>query len=263
MYGQTLNNQTRYKRYLSTKVLVRSSILVALSIILSRFFGILVPIAGLPGLKVSFGAIPLKIIAILFGPLAGALAGTVADLVGFMMNPMGGAYFPGFTLSAALSGAITGYIFKVIRSNKFKVNFNIVNAVTILVLSGGVVKALFIKNILRYQEGVFYYQENKLSMVYVILYAMIVLAFILIPVLLSKWKKSNDSMYSLDKLLFIVTLSYIVISIALNTYWLSIMFNKGFMVFLPTRIIAAFIKIPINALILFSLSKYFKYLELK
>jgi ECF transporter S component (folate family) len=43
----------------------------------------------------------------MFGPVIGGLTAVIADILGMMIFPKG-AYFPGFTLSAFLTGAIYG-----------------------------------------------------------------------------------------------------------------------------------------------------------
>lgn len=45
---------------------------------------------------------------ILLGPVTGAMVGCVSDLLGFMVHPSG-AFFPGYTLTQALTGAIPGW----------------------------------------------------------------------------------------------------------------------------------------------------------
>lgn len=76
--------------------------LTALSIVATRVLGIQYG----QFLRLSFGGVPIILAGIMFGPVPGAMVGTAADLIGFMLNPMGGAYFPGFTLTSALTGVI-------------------------------------------------------------------------------------------------------------------------------------------------------------
>lgn len=45
----------------------------------------------------------------LYGPIAGAVAGAVGDVLGFIVSPNGG-FFPGFTLSAFITGLIYGLL---------------------------------------------------------------------------------------------------------------------------------------------------------
>ena len=57
--------------------------------------------------RISFGFIPLSLSSMLFGPVLGGICGVLSDLLGMIIAPKG-AYFPGFTLSAFLTGAIYG-----------------------------------------------------------------------------------------------------------------------------------------------------------
>ncbi len=94
---------------MSTRTIVYVGLLTGISVVLTRYFGIMVPIAGIMGLRLSLGEIPLYLTGIMFGPLAGGAAGAAADLIGMAVAPVG-PYFPGFTLSAALTGLIPGII---------------------------------------------------------------------------------------------------------------------------------------------------------
>ena len=57
--------------------------------------------------KVGLGFVPVVIAAILYGPATSALVYGLADFIAANLFPKG-AYFPGFTLSAILMGAIYG-----------------------------------------------------------------------------------------------------------------------------------------------------------
>lgn len=85
-------------------------LLAAVSIVLTRVFGVVLPIAGVGALRLSFGEIPIILAGLLFGPAGGALTGLTADLIGYLINSHGGPFFPGFTLSAALAGLIPGLL---------------------------------------------------------------------------------------------------------------------------------------------------------
>lgn len=94
----------------STRRIANLGVLTAVSIVLTRVFGFIIPVAGVGALRISFGEIPLILAGILFGPWAGAITGVAADLIGYTINSHGGAFFPGFALSAALTGFIPGWI---------------------------------------------------------------------------------------------------------------------------------------------------------
>lgn len=88
-----------------TKILVRAGLLVALSIILTRFFSIM----PTPQLRIGFGQIPILLSGFLYGPVVGACVGAIADIVGVSLMPQGTIHL-GFTLSSMLTGLIPGLI---------------------------------------------------------------------------------------------------------------------------------------------------------
>ncbi len=94
----------------TTRTATNLGLLTAISIVLTRVFGFIIPIAGVGALRISFGEIPIMLSGILFGPVAGAVTGVAADLIGYAINSHGGAFFPGFTLTAALTGIIPGLL---------------------------------------------------------------------------------------------------------------------------------------------------------
>lgn len=249
-------------RWMTTSVLVKAGLLAGLSIVFTRVFSFMIPLAGLPALRIGFGSLPITLAGILFGPLVGGAVGTVADLIGFLINPMGGAYFPGFTLSSALNGIIPGLVFAWMRKRKHSINFNVVNGISIIAFAMGVVAIMLQKGVLALSETGLMYNEMPLSLVVVGLFVVLVAAFVMMPVYLTKHqgKEPAQSLYSLDKVTFAVTLQYMIVSLLLNTFWLSIMYQKGFLIFLPGRILAGFVMIPLLSLLLFSLSRLFKYI---
>ncbi|HHW06147.1 MAG TPA: folate family ECF transporter S component [Clostridia bacterium] len=97
---------------LNIKVLPVLAMLIAVSIILTRTMAVMLPVAGAMTLRLSFGEIPIILAGILFGPLAGFLTGIAADLLGYMINTFGGAYIPGLTLSAGLTGLLPGLLLR-------------------------------------------------------------------------------------------------------------------------------------------------------
>lgn len=87
-----------------TNKIVYMAMLLALEIILTRFLSIQTPI-----IRIGFGFIPIALAAVLFGPLLAGTMAAVADILGMIIFPKG-AYFPGFTLSAFISGAVYGVV---------------------------------------------------------------------------------------------------------------------------------------------------------
>ena len=97
-------------RRITLRTLVNLAVLTALEIVLSRFLSI-----STQELKIGFSFVPVVLAAALYGPLGGALCAGLGDLIGAVLFPIG-PYFPGFTLTAALTGAVFGlFLHKKIR----------------------------------------------------------------------------------------------------------------------------------------------------
>lgn len=78
------------------------ALLIALEIVLSRFLSISTPIV-----KASFSFVPLSMLAMLYGPFYAASGAAIADIMGAVLFPIG-PYFPGYTITAALTGLTYG-----------------------------------------------------------------------------------------------------------------------------------------------------------
>ncbi len=92
-----------------TKMSVKSvsvvGLLVAMEIILARFS------IHTWNIKIGFSFVPIVVAAIFYGPIAGGLVGAIGDVISAVLFPVG-AYFPGFTLTAFLTGAVFGWFFR-------------------------------------------------------------------------------------------------------------------------------------------------------
>ncbi|TAH63959.1 MAG: folate family ECF transporter S component [Gottschalkiaceae bacterium] len=249
------------KKKIDTRSLVGASLLTAISIVLTRVFSFMIPLAGLPTLRFGIGEVPLIISGILFGPLVGGLSGVIADLIGVMINLQGSAFFPGFTLSSILWGVIPGVLFSLIRKNKFKINYNIINGVVLTSIAVGIVLVLFDSKVLAMKNGTYYMYDKPMPMIYAMLYVLLVASFIAIPIIMSRKENSKGEIFSIDKIAFIVTVPYIIISLGLNTLWLSMLYEKGFLILLPGRILAGLIVIPLHTTIIYTISKAFKHVK--
>lgn len=161
-----------------TRRVVYGGLFTALSIILARL-SISIPVAGIRGLVISPGAIPVIVAGFMYGPLTGAIVGGVGDIIGFVINPTG-PYFPGFTISGALSGALPVMIRRVLVRRTKKDSF-----ITLAVSIG---------------------------------------------------------------------VSRVVVTL-LNTLWLHILFGRGLLALLPTRIASLIFTIPFLSLVIYIIEK--------
>ena len=60
-----------------------------------------------PYIRIGFSGIPNQVVAYLFGPAVGGIFGAALDVIKYLIKPEG-AFFPGFTISAALGGIVYG-----------------------------------------------------------------------------------------------------------------------------------------------------------
>lgn len=92
-----------------TKISAKSvsviGILAAVEILLSHFS------IHTWNLKIGFSFLPVAAAAVLYGSVAGGLVAAIGDIAGAFLFPAG-MYFPGFTLTAFLSGALFGWFFR-------------------------------------------------------------------------------------------------------------------------------------------------------
>ncbi len=94
--------------HIRTRSLVFGGILIAASVVLTRFASIRVNFGAVEGVRIGFGSFPIIFAGFCFGPLIGALVGAFSDVLGYILSPGGGPYMPHFTLSSALYGIIPG-----------------------------------------------------------------------------------------------------------------------------------------------------------
>jgi len=98
-------NRSRAHKRLTTMVFC--ALLIAIQIILVRFCSIQTPFQ-----RISLGFVPMSMAGILFGPVYSCIVAALADLLGAILFPTGGAFWPGFTIVAALTGLTYGLLYQ-------------------------------------------------------------------------------------------------------------------------------------------------------
>ena len=79
-----------------------SAMLVTLDIVFTRLLAVNTPV-----MKIGFGFAAVALTALLYGPYWAMLTAALGDFVGSILFPVG-PFFPGFTLTASLTGLIFG-----------------------------------------------------------------------------------------------------------------------------------------------------------
>ena len=88
----------------NVRKLTIAALLVALGVLVGFFK---LPISDI--LEIRFTSIPLVVAGAFLGPGIAAVIGALSDIGGYMLMPTG-PYFPGFTVSGAISGIIYGLL---------------------------------------------------------------------------------------------------------------------------------------------------------
>ena len=89
---------------ITTRKLAISALLMTADIILTRLIAFNTPI-----MKIGLGFTAVALCEMIYGPWWAALVAALADLLGSLLFPTG-AYFPGFTLTAACTGLLFGLL---------------------------------------------------------------------------------------------------------------------------------------------------------
>lgn len=102
--GEKMNNSNGGNKSFrnNTTMLVTLALLVALNIVLARFLSF-----NAWNLRIGFAFVSTFVGAYLYGPVGGAVVAGLGDVLGATLFPTG-AFFPGFTVTAVVSGIIYG-----------------------------------------------------------------------------------------------------------------------------------------------------------
>lgn len=159
------------KKLKETRVISACAVLIALYVVLYAY-----PIKLAPELRITFTFIPLALSGWIFGCVPAMLVGGISDIISALLFPQG-AYFPGFTLTAILSGLIF---------------------------------------------GLFLYKKEK----------------VVLGVIVSR------------------TLINLLLNIALNSLWLSMLYKKGFIVYLASHFFKNIVLLPVEIILLIVVIKF-------
>lgn len=96
------------------KKIVLAALLLAMSIVLSRFLSIKTPIV-----TISFSFVPTILCAIWLGPKWTIVISILSDLIGATLFPFG-SFFIGYTITSAVAAAIYGFLLYKKEENTYK-----------------------------------------------------------------------------------------------------------------------------------------------
>ena len=123
------------------KKIIIAGLLLATTIVLSRFLSIKTPIV-----VISFSFIPLMLSGILLGPWWTMMIAGLADLIGALLFPFG-AYFVGYTITSLITGFVYGLFLhrkdEKLNNKKFVLKL-IISCFIVLIVCNGLINSLWI-----------------------------------------------------------------------------------------------------------------------
>ena len=118
-----------------TKQLCALALLIAVGVVLGR----LVPVISVWNTKIEFSFVAVMLAACIAGPIGGMVTGALIDFIGAILLPTG-AYFPGFTATAAL----TGLVFGLLLYKKCNIGRIVIAVLSTQIVCGFLLNTLFI-----------------------------------------------------------------------------------------------------------------------
>lgn len=100
-------------KHITPKRLSIMAMLIALQIVLSKF--LMLQLTG--SVRLSIDSVPILLSGIWFGPIAGGIVGLLSDMLGTLLFPTAGMYYPPLTIAFVLVGVSAGLLAKIIKCN--------------------------------------------------------------------------------------------------------------------------------------------------
>jgi ECF transporter S component (folate family) len=214
-----------------------AALLVAISIVLTRFFGIVIPLGGFPSLSLDLGSVPIVLSGIVLGPIFGGIVGFSSDLVGFNINPRGGIFHFGFMLNAILTGVIPGLIFMFFKNKNLK--FTKIAIISIL-----------------YILGTYYFVVIRAADSTAIKLLSNTLLFIVASSIITVDYKIKNKQLKL--VIFTVLIVEVFVFIALTPIWLYQLYELPYFISVLSRVFRAILLVPIKTVLIYQSLKILK-----
>ena len=84
---------------------------IALQVVLSKFL----MLQAAPSVRLSIDSVPILLAGIWLGPVAGGVVGVLGDVLGTLLFPTAGAYYPPLTIAFLLIGVVSGSLATLVR----------------------------------------------------------------------------------------------------------------------------------------------------
>ena len=214
-----------------------SALLVSVSIVLTRFFGIVIPLGGYPSLSLDLGSVPILLSGIVLGPIFGGIVGLSSDALGFFINSRGGVFHFGFMLNSILTGVIPGLIFIFLKNKNLKF------------IKIGIISILYIL-------ATYYFVVIRAADSTAIkLLANTLLFMVASSIITVDYKIKNKQ---LKLVIFTVLVVEVFVFIALTPIWLYQLYQLPYFISVLSRVFRAILLVPIKTVLIYQSLKILK-----
>ena len=252
VFLQGKNTTQRKKAQGQSFSLVLTALLVAISIVLAQF-RIYIPLFGFPSVRFSLSEIPVFLVGAMLGGVYGAMAGFASDIISFILAPSG-AYHFGFTLNLMLIGFIPGVIFSWIRDEKISISFEKLNKILGSVALVGAL--IYINKIgladLKEAGETPQIAGMPVNILLSIVMIVLVIGLVVATLKLKKLYIGDKGLFSIDQLIFIVSMNYIVVNLVLTPIWLLQLYNIPMMASIAVRLFKSLIDVPLQVIVIYT-----------
>jgi ECF transporter S component (folate family) len=223
--------------------------------ILLKFASFIIPLFGIPMLRLDLIPVPVVLAGVILGPFYGLAVGIITDVAGHFILPQG-VFHPGFTLNLALVGFLSGYLMRLFKSKKLKISISTLNIIFISILSVGAILYVLLTNEISIRQNgeTMVYEFSSLFKVLTVISVIILFNICLFPVL---YLKNNPIIKDskLMEIMLITTVLEIFIFIALTPIWIQSFTNVPYIFNVIPRIFRAMFFIPLKAYLVFYIYK--------
>jgi ECF transporter S component (folate family) len=220
-----------------TRKITLSALLVSISIVLTRFLGVVIPLGGYPSLSLDLGSVPILLSGIVLGPIFGGIVGLSSDALGFFINSRGGVFHFGFMLNSILTGVIPGLIFVFLKNKNLKF------------IKIGIISILYIL-------ATYYFVVIRAADSTAIkLLANTLLFMVASSIITVDYKIKNKQ---LKLVIFTVLVVEVFVFIALTPIWLYQLYQLPYFISVLSRVFRAILLVPIKTVLIYQSLKILK-----
>jgi ECF transporter S component (folate family) len=234
----------RYPMKKDTKSIVLGALFVVIAVVLKRL-SIMIPLFGVPALKIGFEIIPMMLVGMILAPGYSYLVGLAIDMIGLIITP---TEFPflGFTLNSVLITTVPSIMLDTMKRMQTKTLERF-----LCFLMSGIVG--FISIYILLLDSVMVSDKTIVMNAFykgVIIGIVLALSIILWQVIrYMKKRVHQDHLAMLYIWIMVVIVVETGVTFILIPYWLQVMYGIPFMVSLFVRVVKQCVIIPLDIMI--------------